>query len=71
MATRVTSCPFATEVHYAYSGRVDTWAYSPVTGQAYEMSCFPGYTISLDQWPWTTSNAVRCTGGDNAVVWVW
>lgn len=66
-----TSCPFAHNVRSAYfsQGGPVVLAYSPVTGELYRMQCGTGYQIN------TTSgmsvNAVRCVGGDNAVVWVW
>lgn len=72
VATYVTSCPFAQNVRQAYfaQGGHDIVAYSPVTGGVYNMSCYEGFEISLNSWPWSTQ-AVRCVGGDNAVVWVW
>lgn len=74
VATTNTSCPFATSVHDAYF-RQGQPAYpvavSPVTGQVYTLSCQRGLTITMNQWPWNTANAVRCTGGVNAVVWLW
>src|SRR4051812_7833483 len=66
-----TSCAFAHNVRAAWYGQAGTvvQAYSPVTGGVYSMQCGTGYQIN------TTSgmriNAVRCVGGDNAVVWVW
>lgn len=71
VATYVTSCPFAENVAAAYSGGGWEYAYSPVTGGTYRMFCENGHAITLNQWPWSTSNASRCTGGTDAVVWVW
>lgn len=74
VATTATSCPFATSVHDAYFAQGQPTfptAYSPVTGGVYTMSCVRGLTITMNQWPWNQANAVRCYGGNNAVVWLW
>lgn len=61
-----TSCPFADAVRNAYAasganGSPRTVsASSPVTGQTYSMSCVPSGT-----------NVVVCTGGNDAVVYVY
>ncbi|MFC9998080.1 protein kinase [Nocardia sp. NPDC127526] len=63
----VTSCPFAEEVRRAYAdataGRPGTAtsvvAVSPVTNRSYTMSCT------------ATGKLVTCTGGENAVVYVY
>jgi hypothetical protein len=44
-------------------------AYSPVTGQAYVMSCIPGYTASFSDG--SSRVAVKCYGGNDAEVVVW
>lgn len=62
--TQATSCPFANSVRDAYldtarpgeSATVD--AYSPVTGQSYQMRC-------------TGGDVVTCRGGNNAVVYLY
>ena len=62
--TQATSCPFAISVRDAYfatarpgePAMVD--AYSPVTGQSYEMRCTGGEVIT-------------CRGGNNAVVYLY
>lgn len=65
-ANSVTSCPFAQSVRDAYvasgaDGKAATVsAYSPVTGRTYSMNCTPA-----------GENVVRCTGGNNAVVYVY
>ncbi len=68
IATTVTSCPFAQNVRSAYLNQVGpvVVAYSPVTGMSYTMQCQPGFVASLNNG--STVNAVRCVGGDNAVV---
>ncbi|APE36199.1 hypothetical protein BOX37_22260 [Nocardia mangyaensis] len=65
--TTVTSCGFAEAVRQAYvaggttgrTGPQSVVATSPVTGRAYTMTCSPDGTL------------VTCTGGDNAVVYVY
>ncbi|MFF2086174.1 protein kinase [Nocardia sp. NPDC058176] len=67
VGTTVTSCGFAEAVREAYvaggtSGRTgpqSVVATSPVTGRAYTMTCTPDGKL------------VTCTGGDNAVVYVY
>jgi hypothetical protein len=64
VGTSVTSCAFAESVRRAYinnAGRnrpVTVAATSPVTKRSYTMSCVGG-------------QVVRCTGGDNAVVYIY
>lgn len=61
-----TSCPFASSVRDSYlasgagGGAATISAYSPVTGTSYTMYCAPA-----------GSNVVQCTGGNNAVVYVY
>lgn len=73
VATTVTSCQFAQNVRASYfeqgQGRY-IQAYSPVTGDMYDMSCVPGMSITLNSWPWEAV-AARCAGGSDAVVWIW
>jgi hypothetical protein len=52
-----TSCPFALNVAANYAGPGADYAYSPVTGLNYTMTCNT----------WGYGN-VTCTGGDNASV---
>jgi serine/threonine kinase PknH len=51
-----TSCPFALNVAEDYTGLGADYAYSPVTGLNYTMTCTEGVST------------VVCTGGDNAYV---
>jgi hypothetical protein len=71
IATTVTSCPFADNVRRAFfnQGGGTVVAYSPVTGQAYVMSCIPGYTASFSDG--SSRVAVKCYGGNDAEVVVW
>lgn len=71
VATSVTSCQFAINVRTSYeiNGGPIVTAYSPVTGDSYEMVCQPGITAHLSDGE--TVNAIRCTGGNNAVVILW
>lgn len=71
VATTVTSCAFADNVRRAYlaQGGPDVEAYSPVTGETYAMECVRGFEAHLSDGQ--TVQAVRCTGGNNAVVVVW
>lgn len=63
VGTGVTSCAFAEEVRSAYISNpardrpVILDVYSPITGQTYMMTC-------------TGGQVVRCTGGNNAVVYL-
>ncbi|WP_280397402.1 hypothetical protein [Nocardia carnea] len=64
VANSVTSCEFAEQVRLAYldqpvrDGTVSVAASSPVTGQTYRMTC-------------TGGSVVECTGGNNAVVYLY
>lgn len=64
VGSSVTSCQFAQSVRQAYladgnsGGSATIWAYSPVTGRGYTMSCSGG-------------SVVTCTGGNNAVVYIY
>ncbi len=69
-----TSCPFADNVSRAFwasGGSNDIIAYSPVTGDRYEMICVGNYLASFD----TGARRIvtHCYGGDNdsAEVVVW
>lgn len=67
-----TTCDFAENVRSAFyaSGELNNFvAYSPVTGERYEMSCqgeYPAYFTGG-----AVVNSTRCYGGDNAEVVVW
>ena len=56
-----TSCPFALNVQQAWSASEVTngtvYAYSPVTGQSYAMSCTEA-----------EAGTIECSGGNNAYV---
>jgi hypothetical protein len=71
VATSVTSCEFALNVHRSYlsQGSTTVIAYSPVTGDSYAMECHGGFTSRLNNG--TTIDSVRCVGGNNAVVILW
>ncbi|UQX09648.1 hypothetical protein [Candidatus Mycobacterium methanotrophicum] len=69
-----TSCLFAENVRrafYAADDGADIVAYSPVTGERYEMSCTAGYRAHFDDG--SQRIATRCVGGDNdsAEVVIW
>lgn len=67
-----TSCAFAQNVRRTFysSGMATTFtAYSPVTGDAYEMTCAGRYPAYFDDG--STKISTRCYGGDNAEVVVW
>jgi hypothetical protein len=67
-----TSCAFAENVErvFAAAGRPDSVvAYSPVTGERYEMSCESGYVAHFFDGASRTST--RCTGGEDAEVVLW
>ncbi len=72
IATPVTSCAFADNVRSQYfaegGGLTLLVAYSPVTGQQYEMRCDPTISHFNDG---TSKTTVRCTGGNDAVVVFW
>ncbi|MDF0530812.1 hypothetical protein [Tsukamurella sp. 8J] len=62
----VTSCPFAENVRAAYNamGHPGTLSqvFSPTTGTPYDMVC---------DYADRTTTLIECTGGDNAVVWLY
>jgi hypothetical protein len=67
-----TSCAFAENVQRSFyaAGRPDSVvAYSPVTGERYEMSCESGYAAHF--FDGVTRTSTRCTGGNNAEVVIW
>lgn len=67
-----TSCAFAQNVRRTFysSGMATTFtAYSPVTGDAYEMSCAGRYPAYFEDG--STKISTRCYGGDNAEVVIW
>lgn len=67
-----TSCPFADNVRQAYfasGGSSYVIAYSPITGERYEMFCHGNYAITFSNG--RTVLATRCDGGDDATVVVW
>ena len=69
-----TSCLFAQNVRRAFFGggaSSSIVAYSPVTGERYEMTCAGGYRAHLDDG--SQRVATRCVGGDNdtAEVLIW
>jgi hypothetical protein len=71
VATSVTSCEFAMNVRDSYLGQggPTVIAYSPVTGESYQMECHAGFTSHLTNG--LTVNSVRCAGGNDAVVILW
>jgi hypothetical protein len=58
-------------VHESYlrQGGPTVIAYSPVTGDTYEMECHAGFTSHLSNG--LTVDSVRCVGGNDAVVILW
>ena len=72
--TADTSCPFAEQVRAAYLAQstryvpVNIIAYSPVTNQGYVMTCVPGTVVNGNG---KIVQAMRCTGGNDAVVDLW
>lgn len=71
IASSVTSCEFAHNVRYAWfhqEGSV-VLAYSPVTGQLYNMQCGTGFYATFNTGE--VIDSIRCVGGNNAVVVVW
>lgn len=69
-----TTCLFAENVRrafYAGSGSSDVVAFSPVTGDRYEMTCSSGFRANFDDG--SHRIATRCIGGDNdsAEVVIW
>ncbi|ORB15932.1 hypothetical protein BST37_08390 [Mycobacterium noviomagense] len=69
VATTVTSCEFAHNVLRGYFNQGEpaiVVAYSPVTGEVYDMQCQPGFPALLTDGE--RVSAVRCVGGNDAVV---
>jgi hypothetical protein len=67
-----TSCAFAANVRQIFyaSGMSNNFtAYSPVTGDGYEMTCVGRYRAYFNDG--STLISTRCYGGDNAEVVVW
>jgi hypothetical protein len=67
-----TTCAFADNVQgafYASGMSHDFIAYSPVTGERYEMSCEGMYSAHFDDGQVVKST--RCYAGDNAEVVIW
>jgi hypothetical protein len=67
-----TSCAFAANVRQIFyaSGMSNNFtAYSPVTGDGYEMTCVGRYQAYFNDG--STMISTRCYGGDNAEVVVW
>lgn len=67
-----TSCAFAASVRQSFyeSGMSTTvYAYSPVTGDGYEMTCVGRYPAYFSDG--STKISTRCYGGDNAEVVIW
>ncbi len=67
-----TSCAFAENIRSGYhaSGRSNVViAYSPVTGERYEMFCYPNYSANFSNG--ATVSATRCDGSNNAAVVIW
>jgi hypothetical protein len=68
------SCEFAEDVRFHFNmyhgggDPIEIYAHSPVTGQSYLMTCTHG---SVQNGNGTRVEAVRCEGGDNAVVDLW
>lgn len=54
-----TSCSFAYQMIGNYQGPGTYTVWSPVTNQNYRMTCSAA-----------TANVIKCTGGNNAVVWI-
>ncbi|WP_156768062.1 hypothetical protein [Mycobacterium sp. E1386] len=67
-----TSCAFAANVRQVFyaSGMSNSFtAYSPVTGDAYEITCVGRYPAYFSDG--STKVSTRCYGGDNAEVVIW
>ncbi|EFG73638.1 hypothetical protein HMPREF0591_6455 [Mycobacterium parascrofulaceum ATCC BAA-614] len=67
-----TSCEFASSVRqsfYASGMSTTVFAYSPVTGDGYEMTCVGRYPAYFSDG--STKISTRCYGGDNAEVVIW
>lgn len=67
-----TSCEFAANVRQVFyaSGMANTFvAYSPVTGNGYQITCVGRYPAYFTDG--STKISTRCYGGDNAEVVIW
>jgi hypothetical protein len=67
-----TTCAFAANVRQVFyaSGMSNNFtAYSPVTGDGYEMTCVGRYPAYFSDG--STKVSTRCYGGDNAEVVIW
>lgn len=67
-----TSCAFAANVRQVFyaSGMANTFtAFSPVTGDGYEMTCVGRYPAYFTDG--STMTSTRCYGGDDAEVVIW
>lgn len=64
-----TSCAFAANVRYAWKSQPgeSIWAYSPVTGKVYLMSCVPT-TVHIEGF---VRIGRECYGGNGAGVVIW
>jgi len=71
VATSVTSCAFAHNVRSAYLNQPGPLflAYSPTTGNVYEMQCQAGFQSTFTNG--LVVSSARCVGGNDAVVVVW
>ena len=71
VATDVTSREFADNVRRAWLTQYGpvVLAYSPVTGNVYDMQCAGGFTAHMNNG--MVVDAVHCVGGNNAVVVLW
>lgn len=67
-----TTCDFAENVREVFfgSGQPDHFvAYSPVTGDRYEMDCASGYSARFSDG--MVRDSIRCYAGENAEVVLW
>jgi hypothetical protein len=66
-----TTCEFADNVRRAWLGQPSNpvVAYSPVTGQTYNMFCVGNKTVNFTDGH--SADAVQCAGGNDAEVVVW
>jgi hypothetical protein len=67
-----TTCAFAANVRHLFyaTGMSNNFtAYSPVTGDGYEMTCVGRYPAYFSDG--STKTSTRCFGGDNAQVVIW
>ena len=67
-------CQFAEELRATYVAQstrgvpITIVAYSPVTGEGYDMQCIPSTGIADDG---SRVRGVECSGGNDALVWLW